>query len=104
MGLNEAAGYGALAATAAATGWIAANHGLRPEPFLLGAAYIAIGLGLSAVFASETRARPTRSRQPHHAGPGAHVETGPRRGSVAGPQLYAINQAGLVNNLNDGLA
>jgi MFS family permease len=50
MGLNEAAGYGAVAATAAATGWIAANHGLRPEPFLLGAAYIALGLGLSTLF------------------------------------------------------
>src|SRR5207244_6495887 len=40
MGLNEAAGYGAVAITALATGLIAAAHGLRPAPFLLGAAYI----------------------------------------------------------------
>ena len=63
MGLNEAAGYGALAA-AAATGWIAANHGLRPEPFLLGAAYIAIGLGCPPCSSGDARPRPTRSRQP----------------------------------------
>ena len=43
MGLNEAAGYGALAVTALATGYLAAAHGLRPAPFLLGAAYIALG-------------------------------------------------------------
>lgn len=55
MGINEAAGYGAVAATAAATGWIATNHGLRPGPFLLGAAYVAIGLGLSTLFVRETR-------------------------------------------------
>src|SRR5438477_7197922 len=55
MGLNEAAGYGAVAVTALLTGWIATNHGLRPEPFLLGAAYIALGLGLSAAFVRETR-------------------------------------------------
>jgi MFS family permease len=55
MGLNEAAGYGAVAATAVLTGWIATNHGLRPESFLLGAAYIALGLGLSTLFVHETR-------------------------------------------------
>src|SRR5205085_5543613 len=55
MGLNEAAGYGAVAVTALATGWIAAEHGLRPGPFLLGLAYAALGLGLSTVFVRETR-------------------------------------------------
>src|SRR5213082_3146865 len=48
MGLNEAAGYLALAGTAAVTGALAAHYGLRPAPFLLGAAYAALGLGLSA--------------------------------------------------------
>src|SRR5207247_324779 len=47
MGFNEAAGYGAVAATALATGYIAAHAGLRPEPFLLGIAYAGLGLGLS---------------------------------------------------------
>src|SRR5207247_6196908 len=55
MGLNEAAGYGAVAVTALATGWIAAERGLRPGPFLLGLAYAALGLGLSTVFVRETR-------------------------------------------------
>jgi MFS family permease len=55
MGLNEASGYLALAATALATGYLAAHYGLRPAPFLLGLAYAALGLGLSAVFVQETR-------------------------------------------------
>jgi predicted MFS family arabinose efflux permease len=45
MGLNEAAGYAAAAATALATGYLAARYGLRPAPFLLGLAYAALGLG-----------------------------------------------------------
>jgi MFS family permease len=105
MGLNEAAGYGALAATAAATGWIATNHGLRPEPFLLGAAYIAIGLGLSAVFVRETRGH-AQLEAANHTMPAPSltlrqvlVESAWRDRS-----LLAINQAGMVNNLNDGLA
>ena len=57
VGLNEAAGYGALSLTALATGYLAAAYGLRPAPFLLGAAYIAAGLGLSAV-ANSTGNRP----------------------------------------------
>src|SRR5947209_2414850 len=47
MGLNEAAGYGAVAVTALVTGYLAAAYGLRPAPFLLGAANISTGLGLT---------------------------------------------------------
>jgi MFS family permease len=105
MGLNEAAGYGALAATAALTGWIATSHGLRPEPFLLGAAYIAIGLGLSAVFVRETRGHAAHEAASH---PSPGPAYGLRRVLVEAAwrdrSLLAINQAGLVNNLNDGLA
>lgn len=54
MGLNEAAGYLGVAGTALATGYIAAQHGLRPGPFLLGAAFIAVGLGLSVLTIRET--------------------------------------------------
>ena len=54
MGLNEAAGYGAVAATALATGWIANEWGLRPEPFFLGLAYAGLGLSLSVLFVKET--------------------------------------------------
>ncbi len=55
MGLNEAAGYRAVAGTALATGWLAAEHGLRPAPFLLGLAVVALGLGLSTTAVHETR-------------------------------------------------
>lgn len=105
MGLNEAAGYGAVAVTAALTGWIASTHGLRPEPFLLGAAYIALGLGLSAAFVRETRDH-ARREAADHATPGEHLTV--RRvlthTSLRNRDLLAVNQAGLVNNLNDGLA
>ena len=50
MGLNEAAGYGALAVVAWASGAMAAAWGLRPAPFLLGLALAGLGLGLSALF------------------------------------------------------
>src|SRR5580765_3651912 len=55
MGLNEAAGYGAVSVTALATGYIAQRAGLRPGPFLLGLAYAGLGLGASALFVRETR-------------------------------------------------
>ena len=55
MGFNEAAGYAAVAATALATGYIAADHGLRPAPFYLGIAFAALGLGISTLFVRETR-------------------------------------------------
>src|SRR5437867_3272907 len=55
MGFNEAAGYGAVAITALATGYIAAHYGLRPEPFYLGVAYAGLGLSLSVLFVRETR-------------------------------------------------
>jgi MFS family permease len=107
MGLNEFAGYFAVAASAVATGWIAAHWGLRPEPFYLGVGYVALGLGLSALVVRETR---------HHvqqevrlAGALApHVALTPRevfwRTTVRDRELSSVTQAGLVNNLNDGMA
>ena len=65
MGLNEAAGYGAVAVTALATGYIAEHAGLRPEPFYLGLVFAGLGLGLSvAVRPRDPRLRRPRSRQP----------------------------------------
>src|SRR5680860_148958 len=55
MGLNEAAGYAAVAVTALATGYLAESYGLRPAPFLLGVAFAALGLGLSTLVVRETR-------------------------------------------------
>jgi MFS family permease len=108
MGLNEAAGYTALAATALATGWLAATYGLRPAPFLLAAAYLAVALGLSVFFVRETRghAHHEAGQQPA-AADGSDAPTTGRvftRTSFTEPALSAVSQAGLVNNLNDGLA
>jgi MFS family permease len=105
MGFNEAAGYGAVAVTAVLTGWIASHHGLRPEPFLLGAAYIALGLGLSAAFVRETRGHAHREAADHGT-PGEHQTVGRvlTHTALRNTDLLAVNQAGLVNNLNDGLA
>jgi MFS family permease len=110
MGFNEAAGYVAVAATAMATGAIAANFGLRPEPFLLGAAYAALGLGMSVFAVRETReyARAEAARHPAPKNPDHHgdLTTGQVAWitSVRDKALSAVSQAGMVNNLNDALA
>ncbi len=104
MGLNEAAGYGAVAATALATGLLADAYGLRPAPFLLGLAYAALGLSASALFVRETRPHAEReaaTRPPVERSTFAEmvIET-----SLRERALSAACQAGLVNNLNDGMA
>lgn len=104
LGFNESAGYLAVAATALLTGHIAAQAGLRPEPFLVGVAYAALGLGLSTFAVKETRGHA-------HAEAQAHAQVDERTDgqvfaatSFREPALSAASQAGLVNNLNDGLA
>jgi len=113
MGLNEAAGYAAAAATALATGYLAAHYGLRPAPFLLGLAYAALGLGLSGLVVRETRDHARQEAATHQARPDGrhdhlHADLTTRQvflhTSVREPALSAASQAGLVNNLNDGLA
>ncbi|MCY0944525.1 MFS transporter [Streptomyces antarcticus] len=110
MGFNEAAGYVAVAATAMATGAIAEHYGLRPEPFLLGAAYAVLALGLSTLAVRETRdhARYEAARHTTAAGSArdAELTTGQvaRLTSLSDKALSAASQAGLVNNLNDALA
>ena len=104
MGLNEAAGYGAVAVTALATGALAERFGLRPAPFLLGLAYAALGLTLSTLLVRETSG--------HVAHEAAATTDGDRpnwravflRTTFTEPSLSASCQAGLVNNLNDGMA
>ncbi|WP_374984205.1 MFS transporter [Streptomyces fradiae] len=110
MGLNEAAGYGFLAATAMATGAIAAHWGLRPEPFFLGIAYVALGLGLSLFAVRETRdhARAEATLHPTPANPDHHGELTTaqiaRVTSATDKSLSTASWAGMVNNLNDALA
>jgi MFS family permease len=113
MGFNEAAGYGAVALTALATGYLAASYGLRPEPFYLGIAYAALGLGLSTLAVRETRDHARLEAGRHTARADGrhdhlHGELTDRQvfaqTSLREPALSAASQAGLVNNLNDGLA
>ena len=108
MGLNEAAGYLAVALTAFATGLIAERWGLRPAPFLLGLAYAGLGLGLSAIFVRETRGHARHEATAHVSSEHLHGGLSTRRvfalTSLREPALSAASQAGLVNNLNDGLA
>jgi MFS family permease len=108
MGLNEFAGYFAVAGSALATGLVAASYGLRPQPFYLGIGFAAVGLVLSTVLVRETS---------HHVAREATEAPRPD-GSPAGPSqgevfalttwkdrnLSSVTQAGLVNNLNDGMA
>jgi len=105
MGLNECAGYLAVAAAAFATGWVAARTGLRPEPFYLGVGFVAAGLLLSLA---------VRDTAAHAAMESASAadepSTGPTprevfwRTTFGDRNLSSATQAGLVNNLNDGMA
>jgi MFS family permease len=109
MGLNEAAGYGAVAITAFATGLIAAQAGLRPDPFFLGMAFAGLGLGLSTLFVKETRGH-ARYEAATHIAASAELHEGLSTRQVflltsfKEKALSAASQAGMVNNLNDGLA
>ncbi|WP_323101268.1 MFS transporter [Intrasporangium sp. YIM S08009] len=112
MGFNEAAGYVAVAATALATGYLADAYGLRPAPFLLGLAFAALGLGLSTFAVRESRDHARLEAAQHDAARGGSTATPHHltdrdvavRTSFGDPALSAASQAGLVNNLNDGLA
>lgn len=105
VGLNEFAGYLSVGITAFLTGYIAQRYGLRPEPFYLGMGYAALGLFLSVLLVRDTR---------HHVGLEVARHTSGsealsfwevfRRASFGDRNLFAASQAGLVNNLNDGMS
>lgn len=98
MGLNEFAGYLAVALSAAASGALAARYGLRPEPLFLGLAVAALGLGLSAVFVKDTFGHAALENG------GAPVRSFGevvRLASFGDGRLAAISRTGLVNNAND---
>jgi len=107
MGLNEAAGYGTLGATALVTGYVAAAYGLRPEPFYIGIVYAVFGLLLSATLVRDTRPHAQLDAAKH-----ASVQRGSSVGysrvfvetSWGNRTLFSVSQAGLVNNLNDGMS
>jgi MFS family permease len=107
MGLNECAGYVALAGSALATGFVAARYGLRPEPFYLGVVFVGLGLLLSVLFVRETKRHV--AVESTLAGE-LSLERMPTQHevfwltSLGDRNLSSISQAGLVNNLNDGMA
>jgi len=105
IGLNEFAGYVAVGGAAVLTGWIAARYGLRPEPFYPGVAFVAAGLALSAFLVRETGAHvaleSSLRNAPAHALSQRDVFW---RTTLTDRNLSSISQAGLVNNLNDGMA
>jgi MFS family permease len=107
MGLNEFAGYIAVAASALATGFVAASYGLRPQPFYLGVVFVVLGFLLSVVAVRETRHHVATESKLFGELPTAEMLT-PRevflRTSLIDRELSSVSQAGLVNNLNDGMA
>jgi MFS family permease len=101
MGLNEFAGYVAVALTALLTCWIAGEYGIRPYPFYTGIALAAFGLIGSIFLVRDTR---------HHVARETDLSAVPRLQRVfwdttwKHPNLGSVTQAGLINNLNDGMA
>jgi MFS family permease len=105
VGLNEFAGYLAVGATAFLTGYLASVYGLRPEPFYLGIAYVVLGILVSVFLVRDTREHVRLEMEEHPPEPNplgfgevfAKTTYGDRN-------LFAASQAGLVNNLNDGMS
>jgi MFS family permease len=100
MGLNESAGYLAVGGVAFLTGWIASEYGVRPYPFYLGIAFAFFGLILSWLFVKDTA---------HHVNAETITSELPKLKNIfwettwKHKSLGSISQAGLVNNLNDGM-
>lgn len=100
MGLNEFAGYLSVAIVAFLTGYLANTYGVRPYPFYIGMVLIALGLISSIFFVKDTR---------HHVAQETQVSLIPRLKNIfwdttwKHPNLGSVSQAGLVNNLNDGM-
>ena len=107
MGLNEFAGYLAVAGSALGTGWIAARYGLRPEPFYAGVVFVVLGLALSTLVVRETKGHAEQEARLHD---GEVLADRPTQRAVFWQttlrhrDLSSVTQAGLVNNLNDGMA
>ena len=105
VGLNEFAGYLAVGVTAFLTGYIAARYGLRPAPFYLGIGYAILGLALSVLLVRDTREHVRLEAHGHErqVAPANFWEIFSLT-SFRDRNLFAACQAGLVNNLNDGMS
>jgi MFS family permease len=107
LGLNEFAGYFAVGAMSWITGYIAAHSALRPQPFYLGIVIAIVGLIVSVLFVRETR--PYDHLEAATAPQTARAERPSLRNvfyvtSLGNVSLFAACQAGLINNLNDGMS
>jgi MFS family permease len=105
-GLNEAAGYTAVGATALITGYLATAYGLRPTPELIGVVFVAAGLALSLVVrdtAAHVALELAQHTRPVPTGEDSGLAATFARTSWHNRSLRGASQAGLVNNLNDGL-
>jgi len=100
MGLNEFAGYLSVAIVAFLTGWIASEYGLRPYPFYIGIVLVVLGLIFSIFFIKDTR---------HHVAKESKSNKVPLLNNIfldttwKNKNLGSVSQAGLINNLNDGM-
>ncbi len=100
MGLNEFAGYLAVGLVAFFTGWVAGEYGLRPYPFYLGIGMVVLGFLSTLLLVKDTK---------HHVAKEAAISTLPRLKNIfwdttwKNKNLGSVTQAGLVNNLNDGM-
>ncbi|CDX39500.1 Major facilitator family transporter [Mesorhizobium sp. SOD10] len=105
VGLNEFAGYLAVGVTAFLTGYLASRYGLRPVPIYLGVGYAVLGAALSILLVRDTRehVRLELADHPKQASPLAFQEIFMLT-SFGDRNLFAASQAGLVNNLNDGMS
>jgi MFS family permease len=107
MGLNEFSGYVAVAGSALFSAYIANEYGLRPEPFYPGVAFVVMGLGLSIFAIRETKHHVVAEVAQSASDPAAGVPSRREvfwRTTLADRNLSSVTQAGLVNNLNDGMA
>lgn len=101
MGLNEFAGYIAVALVAFLTGWIASEYGIRPYPFYIGIVLVFLGLAGSIFFIKDTK---------QHVAKDTINNVTPRLKNIfwdttwKNKNLGSVTQAGLINNLNDGMA
>ncbi len=100
MGLNEFAGYLAVGLMALLTGYVANNYGVSPYPFYLGFVVALIGLLLTIFFVKETTQFMKLEQVESKAENLKNIfwET-----TYKNPTLGSVTQAGLVNNLNDGM-
>lgn len=100
MGLNESAGYLAVGGVAFFTGWVAGKYGLTPYPFYIGIALTVLGLLASWLFVKDTLHHVNSETQIASVKKLEHVFLDT---TLRNPNLSSITQAGLVNNLNDGM-